>query len=97
MNIHELATREKVPIYSRMKPKPAASHLVSYKKEKEYDFYKCDFCGEQIKILKDRHEMTGGTIKFTHLVTKCGDIELALHNKCLNPVLKILENKGENK
>lgn len=91
MNIHELATREKVPIHSKMKPKPAASHLVSYKKEKEYDFYKCDFCGEEIKILKKKQEMSGGTVKLSHLVTKCGDIELALHNRCLNSVLKIFE------
>ncbi len=92
MNINELANREKVTIYSKLKFNPDYCHLVNYKKEKEYDFYKCDFCGEEIKILKDRQKMTGGTHKFTHLVTKCGDIELALHNRCLKKALEEFEN-----
>ena len=37
--------------------------------------------------------MTGGTIKFTHLVTKHGDIELALHNRCLRSAIKLFEEE----
>lgn len=88
---YELSNRENVPVYAKMKPKPEASHLVNYKNEKEYEYYKCDYCGGEIKILEKKQEMTGGTIIFKHLVTKHGDIEMALHNKCLKPILKIFE------
>ena len=59
---YELATRKVVPIYTKMKPKPDGSHLVNYKKEKDYDYYKCDYCGAEIKILNEKNKMTGGTI-----------------------------------
>lgn len=88
---YELSNRGNVPVYAKMKPKPEASHLVNYKNEKEYEYYKCDYCGGEIKILEKKQEMTGGTIIFKHLVTKHGDIEMALHNKCLKPILKIFE------
>lgn len=91
-NLYELSNRKIVPIYTKMKPKPQeGKHLIKYKNEKDYDYYKCDYCGEEIKILTKRQEMTGGKIKFTHLVTKHGDIELALHNKCLKVAIKIFE------
>ena len=47
-----LSGRGNVPIYEKMRPKPDASHLVNYKKVKLYDYYICDYCGEEIKILK---------------------------------------------
>lgn len=93
-SISELSRRGDVPIYAKMKPKEAGSHLVNSKPMKEYSYYKCDYCGEEIKILDKKQEMTGGTITFKHILTKHGDIEMALHNKCLKPVLKIFEEEG---
>ena len=95
-NLFELSSRKQVPVYTKMKPKPDGSHLVNYKNEKDYDYYKCDYCGEEIKILSKKQEMTGGTIKFPHLVTKKGDIELALHNKCLRAAIKLFEEERKN-
>lgn len=93
-NLYGLSSRKAVPVYTKMKPKPQeGKHLIKYKNEKEYDYYKCDYCGEEIKILKKRQEMTGGTIKCTHLVTKHGDIELALHNRCLRSAIKLFEEE----
>lgn len=92
----ELSRRGNVPIYAKMKPKEAGCHLTNCKPRKEYDYYKCDYCGKEIKILDKKQDMTGGTITFRHIVTKHGDIEMALHNKCLKPVLKIFE-EGETK
>ena len=93
-NLYGLSSRKAVPVYTKMKPNPQeGKHLIKYKNEKEYDYYKCDYCGEEIKILKKRQEMTGGTIKFTHLVTKLGDIELALHNRCLRSAIKLFEEE----
>lgn len=90
---YELSNRGTVPVYAKMKPKPEASHLVNYKNEKEYEYYKCDHCGAEIKILSKRYEMTGGIVKIPYIVTKKKDISLALCNKCLKPVLKIFEEE----
>ena len=90
-SLEELSRRGTVPIYAKMKPKEEASHLVNSKPMKEYSYYKCDYCEEEIKILDKKQEMTGGVVTFRHIVTKHGDIEMALHNKCLKPVLKIFE------
>lgn len=75
----------------KLKPKPDASHLVNYKKVKLYDYYLCDYCGEEIKILEKKQEMTGGTATIPHTVTKRGELKLALCNKCLRPALKEFE------
>ena len=49
-NLYELSNRKIVPIYTKMKPKPQeGKHLIKYKNEKDYDYYKCDYCGEEIK------------------------------------------------
>lgn len=50
-SISELSRRGAVPIYAKMKPKEEASHLVNSKSMKEYSYYKCDYCEEEIKIL----------------------------------------------
>lgn len=86
-----LSGRGNVPVYEKMRPKPDASHLVNYKKEKLYEYYKCDYCGEEIKILEKKQEMTGGVATIPHTVTKRGELKLALCNKCLKPALKEFE------
>lgn len=91
---NDLINRSAVPIYAKMKPKPQGSHLVNYKNEKEYDYYKCDYCGSEIKILKKRYEMTGGIVTIPYTITKKKYISLALCNKCLKPTLKIFEKEG---
>lgn len=92
-NLQELSSRGVVPIYAKMKPKPEGSHLVNYKKEKEYEYYKCDYCGAEIKIFHKRQEMTGGIVTIPHTVTRRGNMNLALCNKCLKPVLKEFEEE----
>ena len=87
-----LLHRQNIPIYEKMKPTPSGGNVVNYKKEKLYDYYICDCCGEEIKILKQKHEMTGGIVIMPYTVTKKGDIKLALCNKCLKPVLSQFEN-----
>lgn len=92
-SLQELSSRSAVPIYSKMKPKPESSHLVNHKVEKEYDYYKCDYCGDEIRILKKSREMTGGVVTIPHTVTRRGAINLALCNKCLKPLLKEFEKE----
>ncbi len=93
INFNEISSRDTVPKYLKMKTKPEGSHLVNHKTEKEYDYYKCDYCGDEIKILKKRQEMTGGVVTIPHTITRRGAINLALCNKCLKPVLKDFEEE----
>lgn len=93
-NLEKLYYREKVPIYTKLKPKPTEGrYLIKYKDEKDYDYYICDYCGDEIKILKKRIEMAGGVVVLPHSLTKRGEVKVVLCNKCINPVLKELEEK----
>lgn len=92
--LYKLEDRKKIQIYTKYKPKPKeAKHLVKYKDEKDYDYYKCDYCNSEIKIFKGvkRHDMLGGTVILPNSLTKRGELKLALCNKCLRPVLKKFE------
>lgn len=61
----------------------SGSNVVSTKK-KEYEYYICDYCGEEIRIEESKINRTGGILKFK-------DMKLALHNRCLKSVLKEYE------
>ena len=89
---YQYADRKEIPIYSKLKPAPQGSHLVKYKKEKEYDYYKCDNCGNEIKILKEKYKMSGGIVIMPYSLTKTNEIKLVLCNRCLNEVLKVFSN-----
>ena len=91
MDINSLAGRENIPIYEKTAPKQAGSHLIKIKREKLYKYYKCDYCGDEIKIIDKKQEMTGGIITIPQSYTKSKEVKLALCNKCLKPVLKIFE------
>lgn len=62
INFNEISSRNTIPKYSKMKTKLEGSHLVNRKVEKEYDYYKCDYCGDEIKILKEKQEIMSGGI-----------------------------------
>lgn len=57
----------------------------------EYEYYNCDYCGDEIKILKKTSEMTGNTVILPASLTKIRAIEVALCNKCLKPVIAEFE------
>ena len=69
-----------------------SAHLSNTKKKEEYQYYTCDYCGEEIRIEKDTTKRTGGLCVIPYSFTRGVEIELALHDKCLNPVLRELEN-----
>ena len=48
---------------------------------KAYEYYICDYCGKEIRIETDILLRSGGTVNYRGMT-------LALHNKCLNPMLK---------
>ncbi len=91
---YNYTNRTQIPIYAKMKPAPEGSHLVKYKKEKEYDYYICDNCGKEIRILKEKYKMTGGIVTVPPSLTKKTEIKLALCNKCLKEVIEVFSNGG---
>lgn len=92
--VRALADREKVCKHVKYKEKPQeARHLIKYKQEKDYEYYKCDYCKEEIKIEKGWEKKTGGVVTIPNTVTGRGNIEIAIHNKCLKKFLKELEEK----
>lgn len=47
-----------------------ASQLVGTKKEKLYEYYKCDYCGDEIRIEKKFDARKGGIVIIPNIVTK---------------------------
>ena len=90
--VKEIEERKKVNKFVKYKETPKeARHLIKYKQEKDYEYYKCDYCGNEIKIEKDWEKRTGGIAILPSSITNRGKIEIAIHNKCLNKFLKELE------
>lgn len=88
------SSRESVPKYVKYKKKPDGSHLVNYKQQKDYEYYKCDYCGEEIIIKDKADEQDGGIAILPNTITNRGNIKIALHNRCLNPLLREIEKEG---
>lgn len=86
--------RENVPKNVKYKQKPQGSHLVNYKAEKDYEYYKCDYCGQEIIIKNKPEDQDGGIAILPNTITKRGNVKVALHNKCLNPLLREIEKEG---
>lgn len=73
------------------------NHLTKIKKEVDYQYYTCDYCKQEIKIEKDIEKKTGGICTIPSSLTGRGKIKLALHNRCLNPVIEQFEKRREEK
>lgn len=74
------------------------NHLSNEKGEKIYEYYICDYCHSEIIIKKKRQDMDGGIVEIPASLTNKAPISLVLCSKCLNPVMRELENarSGEN-
>lgn len=94
--ITKFKNRDKIPKYTREIKEETKSNILKAKVLEKYQYLKCDYCGDEIRLDIKREERTGGTITFKHSVTNCGKIELALCNKCLKSVIKELEERNRN-
>lgn len=92
-NIRFYQNRDGIPKYVKQKLKNQDSHVVRTTREKLYEYYKCDYCEEEIRILKDKSKLTGGIVVLPNSLTKRGNIKLVLCNKCLNNVLSEFEER----
>ena len=72
------------------------SHLVNAKVQERYRYYSCDYCGEEIRIEKDISKATGGICRIPASLTQRSEIILALHNKCLKPVIDEFKEDTRN-
>lgn len=93
MDIYKLRTRTEIPKYTKELKENENSNIVKTKRIKLYEYYRCDYCGDEIRLDKKQHERSGGIVAFPHTLTKKGKIALALCNKCLNKAIKEFKEK----
>lgn len=97
--------REKPEKYTHYKiAAQGPNHLSKVKKERDYCYYKCDYCNEEIKILKNEKNVDGNNIASgglwkvpQSLTHEDSSFYLALCNKCLKPVAEQFERAGLRK
>lgn len=95
MDINKIRARNEVPKYIKELKKYETSNVVKTHKTKLYEYYKCDYCNSEILLNQKITERSGGLVTFPNILTKKGNITFALCNKCLVPVLKIIEEENK--
>lgn len=91
--INYLSERTEIIKHKKFKPKPECTHLVKYKPELDYEYYICDYCGQEIRVENKWENKTGGITELQNSITNRGKVKIAVHNKCLNPLLKKIEEE----
>lgn len=91
--LEQLQARKEITKYEKIVKEEEHSNIIKTKKKKIYDYYKCDYCGDEIRLDIKQAERTGGIVEFPHILTKRGKVKLALCNKCLKKVLKEFEQE----
>lgn len=91
--IEKLKNREKVIKYTKYIKNTSKSNLVNHRKKKDYDYYICDYCKDEIRLDLKQYERSGGIVILPHTLTKCGEVTVALCNKCVKKVQKELEER----
>lgn len=85
--LEELQEREKIIKYTKYSQE-GNSNITQNKKKKIYDYYRCDYCNDEINVSAKKDERIGGIVVFPHTLTKRGKVTLCLCNKCLNNAIK---------
>lgn len=91
MNFIALECRKEPAKLNHYKFEMEGNNTVKSKKKIEYKYYMCDYCKEKIIICSKHSEQTGGT-KNIRIYGKI-NLNLALHNKCLKPTLRLINEK----
>lgn len=94
--IYEVRQKPEKHTKYKMTAPDICNRLSKVKKEKDYDYYLCDYCNEEIKILKNTESkgkiQTGGIVTLPQTLTDTtSPITLALCNKCFKKALKEFE------
>lgn len=91
--LEQLQARKEITKYEKIIREEEHSNIIKTKKKKLYDYYRCDYCGDEIRLDIKQSERTGGIIEFPHILTKRGKVKLVLCNKCLKEALKEFEQE----
>lgn len=99
-NITYYENREKPEKHTKYKTEK--NHLSNREEQiKDYDYYVCDYCESQIKILENGKNVdgtniaTGGIAKFPISLTRAkSTVQLALCNKCVKAVIQQFEEQN---
>lgn len=83
-----LQQRKEITKYTKEQKQNSESFVIPTKTVKLYDYYRCDYCNDEIRLDKKQHERSGGIVTLPKTLTKRGKLTLALCNKCLNKVIK---------
>lgn len=93
--IDEWLTRKNIPIYTSYFEKP--NRWDKTKKEVDFKYYRCDYCGAAIVIKKKNQEQDGGEFELGLTRLKRGHARVVTHTCCLNKLLKELDNFFEER
>ena len=88
-DIEKLKNREKVIKYTKYIKNTSRSNLVNNRKEKDYDYYICDYCKSEIKLNLKQYERSGGIVILPNTLTKCGKVTVVLCNKCVKSTKRV--------
>ena len=94
--ITKFKNRDKIPKYIREIKEETKSNILKAKVIERYQYLRCDYCGDEIRLDVKQEDRKGGIVTFKHSVTNCGKIELALCCKCLKSVIKEFEERNRN-
>lgn len=91
LQVIEIKYRKEPEKYAKMQYLEEKNNIVKRKAKKLYDYYICDYCGSEIRLDIKQTERSGGIAVLPNSLTKCGELKVALCNKCVKDVLKQLE------
>lgn len=91
LQVLEIKYRKEPEKYAKMQHLEEKNNVVKRKAKKLYDYYICDYCSSEIRLDIKQTERSGGIAVLPNSLTKCGELKVALCNKCVKCVLKQLE------
>lgn len=91
ININDLKYRKEPPKYTETMKKDEYCNVANTKKIKKYEYYVCDYCKDHIRLDKKKYERSGGIAIIPHSLSKCGELKLALCNKCVKDAVQEIE------
>lgn len=91
LQILDIKYRKEPVKHTKIQYSEEKNNVVKRKAQKSYDYYICDYCGSEIRLDIKQTERSGGIAILPNSLTKCGELKVAICNKCVKDVLKQLE------
>lgn len=92
LKLTDIKFRKEPLKYTKISYLEEQNNTVNRKAQKLYDYYICDYCANEIRLNVKQEERSGGIVIFPHSLTKCGELKVVLHNRCLNKAIEQIEN-----